>query len=139
MQQLPLFNADSIVSIARECLGVKWVHQGRSEIYGIDCIGLLVYVAKRIHYPLKDIVDYQRVADGKQLIAELEAQLKASSEPAPGKVVAVSFNNRKTPQHVGILTSVGIIHTYTKVGKVVEHRLNDTWLKRIHSIYEWRQ
>jgi hypothetical protein len=39
------------------------------------------------------------------------------------------------PQHIAIVTELGIIHTYAQVGCVVEHALNATWRARIVDAY----
>jgi cell wall-associated NlpC family hydrolase len=42
------------------------------------------------------------------------------------------------PQHVGIYTGDTLIHAYESVGKVVEHRMDDKWLRRIVRVYRFK-
>ena len=39
---------EQIVSVARAAVGTPWHHQGRVAGLGLDCIGLLVHVAREL-------------------------------------------------------------------------------------------
>ena len=41
------------------------------------------------------------------------------------------------PQHVAIVSLPNIIHSYERVGRVVEHGLTEFWRKRIVRIYRF--
>ncbi len=43
----------------------------------------------------------------------------------------------REPQHVALVTDHGIIHSYSGVGKVVEHGLDDRWQQRITAAYRF--
>lgn len=43
----------------------------------------------------------------------------------------------KEPQHVALITDCGIIHSYSRIGKVVEHGLDDLWRSRIVAAYRY--
>ena len=112
-----------IVEKAREYLGTPFHHQGRLKFKGIDCIGLLVGVAKELGIFHHDNTEYSRDPDGKTLIEELEKVLDPIpvENVGPGDILVFWFQRRtRHPQHVGIVTDVGVIHTYEKCGRVVE-------------------
>ena len=43
----------------------------------------------------------------------------------------------REPQHVALITDKGIIHSYSGVGKVVEHALDESWRRRIVAAYRY--
>ncbi len=43
----------------------------------------------------------------------------------------------REPQHVALITDHGIIHSYSGVGKVVEHSLDERWRQRIAAAYRF--
>lgn len=124
-----------IVQAARKYLGVRYLHQGRSPA-GLDCLGLLVLTAKDLNYKSEDSVDYAKIPDGKILRAGIERNLEKSSGLQLGNVLLMKFESN--PQHLAILTDIGIIHSYAYVRKVVEHRLDSVWKSRIVAEYSMR-
>ena len=124
-----------IVTTAREYLGVRWHHQGRN-CAGIDCIGLVIAVTQRLGLSDFDTADYGRIPDGARLRAGLDLQLDRVAVWQPGDVLLMRFE--QNPQHVAIVTDIGIIHAHVMMRKVVEHGLDDTWRKRIVGAYSFR-
>lgn len=135
--------ANRVVDVARTYLNTPFHHQARLKGVGIDCIGLVVCVAKELGITVEDRTDYSDQPDGVTLIQKLEENLDCLplEDLQPGDIVAIWFSNKKHPQHVAIVSDVGLIHTYSHVGKVVEHRINDVWRNRLHSGYrfKWQQ
>jgi uncharacterized protein YijF (DUF1287 family) len=63
-----------------------------------------------------------------------------AGEWQPGDIALMRFV--REPHHVGIIGDyahggLSLIHCYGEVGKVVEHRLNETWRGRILEVYRW--
>jgi len=127
-----------IVNKAREYLGTPFHHQGRLKGTGVDCIGLVSGVFKELNLVSYDNVTYSRFPSGNLLMSELrkvfdEVQYEEVRE---GDILVFWFNPRtKSPQHIGIKSSRGIIHTWAGVGKVVEHSINERWIKRILAVF----
>lgn len=119
---------DRIVAIAREYDQTPYIHQGRVKGVGIDCIGLVICVCKELGLIDFDYFDYDRTPDSSQLMELLEKHCTPTIDPEPGDILV--FRIKREPQHVGIMTDLGIIHAYQGAGKVVEHSLDDWWLKR---------
>jgi len=128
----------AVVEAARRYLGTPFHHQGRLGGVGLDCIGLLVAVAQDVGVPLADRIDYSRYPDGQTLIAECEKNLNREEEILPGRIGIFYFKENYYPQHVGIFTPYGMIHTYTRVRKVVEHVFDSYWEQRLHSVYSFK-
>lgn len=124
-----------VVRVARSYHGVRWRHQGRTR-YGIDCIGLVILVAHELGLSDHDCTDYSRIPDGRQLRQALECHLQPTTDQQPGDVVLMRF--AREPQHVGILTDIGLIHAYAATRKVIEHRIDKNWSDRIVAAYSFR-
>ncbi len=130
---------DDIVKEARTYLGTPFVHQGRLKGKGIDCIGLIADVGKTLNLINYDNTTYSRQPDGKFLLAEMNKifEVVETDKMQSGDIVLFWVKNLKYPQHVGILTDYGFIHTNSYVGKVVEHRLAEEHRKRIVKVYKY--
>lgn len=128
--------ASSIIAAAESYLGTRWHHQGRSRA-GVDCIGLLVCVARDLGMTVNDSTGYSRQPDGRQLRAAVEAHLVQVAEPQPADVLLMRFE--REPQHVALMADGGdIIHAYAGARKVVRHRLDELWAGRIVAVYRFR-
>jgi hypothetical protein len=95
---------------------------------------------------------YTRNPNGRGLIRELSKQLvRVSSQGDPlsvepdlncldgaqdGDVIAFWRERPNLPRHVAIKSDVGMIHTWSEIGRVVEHSLDNWWAERAHS--RWR-
>ena len=127
--------ANKIISLARECIGTPYIHQGREAGVGIDCAGLVAYVLDGLSLPYNDVKGYPRTPYRGMLKAALDVEpsLERIHELEPGCVLLLRIT--RDPQHLGIFTGDTIIHSYLTVGKVSEHGLSDSWRKRIAAIY----
>lgn len=126
-----------IVDKAREYLGVRWQHQGRTQ-NGLDCIGLVVRVAHDLDLFRADASNYDRRSpDGVALMRGLQENLDQHDQPwLPGDVLLMRFS--LIPQHVALVTDLGIIHAYARIGKVVEHSLDARWSAGIVTGYSFK-
>lgn len=118
-------NPDDIVEQARAYLGTPFVHQGR-HVSGLDCIGLVVAVARDLGIDLVDRPGYGRQPFRGLLEAELAAQLNPvpMDELSKGDIMLLRWPNGQ-PTHVAIYTGRTMIHSYERRGMVVEHRFID--------------
>lgn len=150
------------IATARECVGTPFQHQGRHRGIGLDCSGLLLYVAKKLSlkdtsgkpFELDDYPDYSAQPLDEQLHHECEKRLIARNDYPPiipGDVVTLRFppmalfalvkDFRQFPiTHGGIVSSVqgelGLIHGYSGGNqKLVEHRMDAAWLRRIAGVF----
>lgn len=126
-----------VITEARKWLGVRWHHQGRSRA-GVDCVGLAIKVAHGLGLSSFDITDYSRQPDPAMMRALLAEHMNAIpiDSALPGDLVLMCFEYE--PQHVAILTDGGIIHAYALARKVVEHRLDSQWTRRIVGAYRYK-
>lgn len=133
--------AADIIGYARECMGTPFAHQGRVPGLALDCAGLCVHVAQRLGYQPKDVIGYSAQPSPGSLESALADQLcvtRVAETPAArqaGDVLLMRF--RANPQHLAIFTGENIIHSYSTVGKVVEHRLDGKWESRIVAVYRF--
>lgn len=131
-----------IVDFAKSQIGQPYRHQGRGR-GGFDCAGILVAfgVQAGMYNESKEDLRYTTHPETFSLKDKLEHHMERipRKELAPGDVVL--FKLTRLPQHVGIVfqyseQSLGIIHTYETVGRVVAHRLNKVWEDRIVACYK---
>ena len=99
-------------------------------------------IAADLGLPITSRTDYSRQPDptADRLLAEISANLDRIEVDAarPGDVLLFWFDAPDRPYHFGVLTDVGLIHTYTRVRRVVEHGLSADWRARIHSAWRIR-
>jgi cell wall-associated NlpC family hydrolase len=131
-----------IVSCARSYLGTPFHHAGRVKGVGVDCAGLVICVAHELGYTGPDLMaytEYSQAPDGHTLRRLLREALRPKSltKPLlPGDVLLMRF--AREPQHVALVTDLGIVHAYTGVGRVVEHRLDEVWQRRIVAAFAFK-
>lgn len=130
-----------IIDKGREYLNTPFVHQARIKGVGIDCIGLVTGVARDLEIFDHDCTVYPKYSDGTLLMREVLKVFDVADieDRLPGDVIIYWIDRHtKHPQHIGILTATGVIHTYDRVGKVVETTLQDNWKKRMTHCLKWR-
>jgi len=103
----------------------------------VDCAGLAVGVARELGCPVKDRQGYSRLPNGNEMESILDSQCEVSKSIQVGSIL---FMPHMRTLHIAIVTQLNptyIIHAYQPNGKVVEHRLDSKWKKRIKKIYQW--
>jgi len=87
---------------------------------------------------VQDRIDYPEYPQGDSLLQALEAYLDRVqvTDALPGDIL-VFKNPKGEAQHVGFASDKGVIHAYFAVRKVVEHRLDDRWQRRIVAAYRY--
>lgn len=105
---------DSIVALAREQIGTRYVFGGTSPRRGFDCSGLVAYIARALHIPVPRTARQQaRVG---------EAVPRDTSSLLPGDLL--TFGRGSLISHIGIYVGHGrFIHASTKAGRVIETAL----------------
>ena len=129
--------AEAIIA-ARACLGTRFRHQGRLAGIGLDCVGLIVHVARALGLGDYDYTDYGRLPHAGMLERHLAlAGLNpiAASAARPADVLLFCFDAE--PQHVALMSEHGMIHAYLLARSVVEHRIDDIWAARCSAAYRF--
>ena len=166
-KSLRLLEQQQIVASARSYVGTKFKHQGRlkrgkNHVGGVDCLGLIVGVAKELNkcnslgVPLHkyDVNNYSRLGGGDNLTLVLDANLTKISQGFQAVEAGdiCLFEIVGQPQHLGFVgfenkyskciynmknKMYTMIHAYQTVGFVVEHNLSKAWQKRAISVYRF--
>ena len=129
-----------IIAEARKWLGAPYRHQGRGR-RGIDCVGLLVEVAKGVGHPVVAPTAYSNQPQGWQLLVPCDEQLwkPARQTPRPGDLAVFWGWNQAEPQHFAFVGEIAgrltMIHSFSKFDKVVEHGWNRFWDHKFHCLY----
>lgn len=105
---------DSLVTLARQQLGRRYVFGGASPEKGFDCSGLIRYILAKLD------IEVPRTAAQQERVGESVA--KDTSELRPGDLVTFGRGPRAT--HIGIYVGDGrFIHASSAAGRVVESSL----------------
>lgn len=123
---------EEIVFQARTWLGVPYKHQGRSRS-GVDCGGLLLCVGEELGMEVVHPATYSMSPDPKLIEEAILSNCTKVDSIQPGDILWFAFAGE--PRHVGLATDMGVIHSWARPNKVVEHRLDELWLKRLKGIY----
>jgi hypothetical protein len=130
-----------VIEVARSWLGTRWRHQGRRKGWGVDCVGLIIGVARELCLPASDFdtTNYSPIPDGVRLRAQCDQLLipVADRSPLPSDIALMSFGG--APQHLGFISeldgSQGLIHAYVIERRVVEHSIDEIWRGRFVALY----
>lgn len=119
-----------VYECAQTWIGTPFHHQARLKGVGVDCLGLIIGVARELQLIAQDFdfTGYPRYPDGKTLlgIALKHMTLIRREEQQPGCIVVVAFETH--PQHFGILGNyrhggLSMLHASSDHGRVTETRL----------------
>ena len=130
-----------IITAARAYLGAPFRHQGRSA-QGLDCVGLLVLVARALGQPHHDVTGYTRRATGRGFLEHFQAHLVEIPPQAarPGDVLV--FVETLYPCHTGILSQkdgcAHLIHAHALRGCVLEEPFIGEWPAKLRFSFRFR-
>lgn len=132
---------DFVVATARKYIGLPFVHQGRNLKSGLDCVGLLVQIAKDCQITHQDFRGYARAVNSAQLRKALELScIEIKSSPEKGDILVFWIVDRMKPQHVGICAGNTFIHSENRKigGGVREELYSEEWKKKTHSVWRFK-
>ena len=121
-----MLERDDIITEARRWIGTPWRHQGRSRA-GVDCVGLIVLVARALGLEPEDVTGYARRQDGRTLLRHLHKQLDQQTI-TNWKIGDIGvFKESAFPIHVGFLSRRDgvptVIHAHARRRQVIEEAL----------------
>lgn len=96
---------NEIIEAARQMLGVRFRHQGRDEVNGVDCVGFLVKIGETIGYPhIFDVEGYRRVPSANTIRETLRLNCDeiAVKDVGRGDIFLMRLGGIK-PRHAAIL------------------------------------
>lgn len=120
-----------VVDAAREWLGTPFHHQGRVLGVGVDCVGVVIGVARQLGISDFDLTGYGHRPDSRlleRMAGELMIEVPVAAA-RPGDVLLIEVDGM--PQHLGFVTELGLLHAYAPLRRVVEHRMDDGWRARV--------
>ena len=134
-----------VLAEARTWLDTPFQHQGCLKGVACDCIGLVKGVGMALglvdYDPSSDLAksfsSYSMQPDSQRMREGLATWLVSIPVPdaALADILFMAWGHE--PQHVALVTDRGIIHSYSTIGKVVEHSLDAQWKRRIVAAYRY--
>jgi cell wall-associated NlpC family hydrolase len=137
--------ASDFVLEARKLVGVRYRHQGHSDI-GVDCLGFLYVAATRAGVPLDRMLAQIRRPDGDlghrwnysrrgtpHLLESVQQLCRPSNALIPGCLLFFQFPHARDPQHFAIYSGNSMIHAHAMRRCVVEHGYRSQWIRWTHS------
>lgn len=125
---LTLPNRADVITVARDWLDVRWLHQGRNRA-GIDCAGLLIQIHIALNLPVEDKTGYKRTPNAVDFLNHIRRQTTFCPIPQMGSIAV--FRQNVMPCHTGIFAEkdgvLTIIHADAAQGKVVEEPFIHDW------------
>ncbi len=133
------------VAEARSWLGTPFKHQGCLKGVACDCIGLAKGVGLALGLSTYDpdtpeakaYANYPLLPDSKRMREALGTWLVSIPVPEATLADILFLAWGREPQHVALITGKGIIHSYSGVGEVVEHSLDERWQRRVTAAYRY--
>lgn len=121
-----------VVVKAREFIGTRYRHQGRSR-EGVDCIGLPACVRAELGLETLDVTDYGRRASDESMLEWCRERMVTVAELQPGDILVMAFGTDRHMAIVGDYPHGGfsIIHAYIDNRCVVENRLDESFMARV--------
>lgn len=131
-----------VAAEARAWIGTPFSHQGRSREAGVDCVGLVIAVARALGLVLPDfdVTGYGARPDGSSLRAACDEHMTQVDAPQMGGVVLMAWSGGP-PQHLGLvadhpLGGCSLVHADGRRARcVVEQRLVFTRAMRLVAAY----
>lgn len=131
-----MITPDQVIAKAREWVGVRFLHQGRSRS-GADCIGFISALAAELgSMTLLDNLPHNYARAPQKLLTDGLHSLSQQIQLTPAALLLIQFPFADYPSHAAVFTGVSIIHSNLMLGKVVEHSYGSPWIKRTNSV--WR-
>ncbi len=132
-----------IVAEALTWLDTPFHHQGRRKGAAVDCIGLVIGIARAFGFDkaagFDEFTGYSKSPDHNVMAEQLQRYLTRISVPdaLTGDILHFSFIG--FPQHVAIKMPGGkIIHAHEPDKRVVHHGLSGFWASRVMGAYRYK-
>lgn len=129
-----------IVAKAREFLGVRYAHQGRSRA-GVDCIGLPVCVRAELGLEHLDAGAYARRTTDSEMLDFCRKNMRPVKRDAlqPGDILVQMHGAVRHMAIVGDYPSGGlsIIHAWLPNRKVAECRLDEEFMADVRGCFRF--
>ena len=132
---------DDFVKTCRGYLDTPFRHQGRLPGVGLDCAGVAVCAARECGEEVADFVAYSRLPSSAVFLETIgkSCDRVMKRDVLPGDLAVFEFDSN--PQHLGVIVGTAplmMLHAYMPARKVVEHRLDEQWMKRAKAFFRIR-
>lgn len=134
---------EQVVAEARTWLGTPFHHQARRKGIGVDCVGVVIGVARALGLSNFNTTAYSRQPNPARMRALLLEHLDPVGfrDLAPGDILWIRVET--SPQHLGIVETVSplvMIHAFHKKGvdACVRQPFDGFWRDRLVGCFRYR-
>lgn len=130
-----------LANTAKSFIDTPFHAQGRAPGVGVDCIGVVVCVARAHGIEHKDLSAYSMQPTG-ELQPELERQMIRISlnNIQEGDVLLMRWNRRMKPHHVAMVVGPNlIVHAYAQAEKVCMQVYTNYWREKVVAAYRFKE
>lgn len=133
-----MISRDEIIAEARTWIGTPFKHQGRLKGVGVDCVGVIVGVAKSLNILDYNPTNYSRLPN-MQVMGDALNKLLIEIDIKDAKIGDIYWMKfRESAQHLAFKTDIGILHATSQAKKCIETSLNDSLEKTIYKVYRFK-
>lgn len=138
----PALTRAAVIAAARSFVGTPFRHQGRSA-QGVDCVGLLVCIARALNLPHDDVTGYTRRAEGMGFLEHFRGQLVEISLASACAGDVLVFVETVYPCHTALLTErhgiPHLIHAHAPRRKIIEEPYATAWQAKARFAFRFPQ
>lgn len=140
------FTRANVVAEARTLIGTPYMHQAALKGVGMDCIGVIRWIAQRFNRPESIRFEsdprfkgYGRPPSPRLLVATDEHLERIPlTDGLPGDIVLARIEVE--PQHFALISELDptrVIHSYAQVSMVTENIVDAAWKSRVLRMYRF--
>lgn len=135
-----MVSREDFVQEARTWIGTRFVKGQRTKGAGVDCALPLFlieqYTGRKVDCErIRCMVSFRKDSLHEIMSLLCGGEPEKVADPLPGDILTLYFDrDTRHAQHCAIVTDIGMLHCMESTG-VIEHDLNQNWVRKIVSCY----
>lgn len=130
-----MIEPDALIAQARDWVGVRFLHQGRSR-HGADCLGFIAAMLAELGSDTGITnLPHNYARSPQTLLIEGLSMLSREIPLQPAALILFQWPSTPDASHAAIYTGTSMIHAYQTERRVVEHGFRGAWVKRAVSYW----
>lgn len=132
-----MVTAQDVANVALECLNTEFHHQGRVPGVGLDCVGVAIYIRKKLGLSDFDITNYGPQPDPKTFRRILRREMieVGVDDIGIGRLLSMGFPTNQ--QHIAVMTGPDMMVHALRNQLVAHVHLSDFWMSCVRGVYRF--